>query len=94
MPPGFLELPKSKWKAMAGCLERKLSGQNSFDLNSVSTSHHRSLGPEFVVHETWRSLIVDSILANCGFSPKERVLDAAVVACRLIDPGSDLSSWG
>lgn len=134
MPLGCLELPKRKWKALAACLERKLSGQNSLfaeepaieeialraidlykvveqkqaekdvrqegqqlktvDLNSVSTSHHRSLGPELVVHETWRSLNMDSILANCGFIPKERALAEAVVACRLIEPGSDLSSWG
>ncbi|MBT9161201.1 MAG: hypothetical protein DDT26_02505 [Dehalococcoidia bacterium] len=134
MPLGSLELPKSKWKALAACLERKLSGQTSLfaeepaleeialraidqykvveqkqaerdvrqegqqlktvDLNSVATSHHRSLGPELVVHETWRSLNMDSILTSCGFAPKERALAEAVVACRLIDPGSDLSSWG
>lgn len=134
MPLGSLELPKSKWKALAACLERKLSGQASLfaedaaiedialrtidqyrvveqkqaekedrkegqqfktiDLNSMSTTCSRSLGPELVVHNTWDSLNMDSILTQCGLSPKERALAEAVVACRLIEPGSDLSSWG
>ncbi|KAF0193434.1 MAG: transposase IS4 family protein, partial [Bacillota bacterium] len=29
MPLGSLELPQSQWKALAACLERKLSGQET-----------------------------------------------------------------
>jgi len=133
MPLGSLELPKGKWKALAACLERKLSGQSSLfaedaaiedvalraieqyrvveqkqaekeerkeqqlfkavDLNSLSTTGSRSLGPELVIHNTWESLNMDGILTGCGLSPKERALAEAVVACRLIEPGSDLNSF-
>jgi transposase len=63
------------------------------DMQSVSTTEHRSLGPELVAHSTWESLQIDHILGDCGFSKKEQALAKAVVIARLISPSSDLSSW-
>jgi len=133
MPLGSLELPQSQWKALAACLERKLSGQETLlsedptieavalmaidqykvveqkreesevrqeqqqlmtvDVSTLATSHHRSLGPELLVHGAWEQLNMKQILSKCGFSPKEQALTEAVVAARLIDPGSDLGAW-
>ena len=133
MQLGTLELPRSKWKALAACLERKLSGQTTFveespeieatassameqyevvarkkeertkreteqnlvtvDLNTTATTQNRSLGAELVVDKIWKQLDVNNILKNHGFTGTERALAEAVVAARLIEPGSDLDTW-
>ncbi len=133
MQLGTLELPKSKWKALAACLERKLSGQTTFadeppeieavasraleqyevvsrrkeektkrekeqdlvtvDLNTAATAKNRSLGAELVVDKIWKQLNINKILQENGFTRLEAALAEAVVAARLIEPGSDLDTW-
>jgi transposase len=47
-----------------------------------------------LANDVWKSLGFDKILADCGFSEREIALSAAVIWGRLIQPGSDLSTWG
>ncbi len=63
------------------------------DVTSVQCSDSRSLGPELVAHQAWESLGFDRLLGGFGFSPKEKALAATVIWGRLIQPGSDLSTW-
>lgn len=63
------------------------------DLNSVTTTHCRSLGPELVGHHAWESLGLSDILTECNLTPRERSVAEAVVLGRLIEPGSDLATW-
>ncbi|MCP4756026.1 MAG: IS1634 family transposase, partial [Proteobacteria bacterium] len=63
------------------------------DLNSATTSYSRTLGPELVGHKAWMQLELPQILAKCGLSATERSLAEAVALGRLIEPGSDLSTW-
>lgn len=63
------------------------------DINSLAISESRSLGPELVVYDAWKSLRFEQILEDCGFSGKEVALAAAVIWGRLIAPGSDLATW-
>ena len=133
MQLGTLDLPKSKWKALAACLERKLSGQTTFadeppeieaaasraleqyevvsrrqeektkrekeqdlvtvDLNTTATAKDRSLGAELVCDKIWKQLNINEILRENGFTALEAALAEAVVAARLIEPGSDLDTW-
>jgi hypothetical protein len=63
------------------------------EIKSLANTDSRSLGPELVVFQTWKLLEFDKLLDECGFSPKEQALAAAVIWGRLISPGSDLSTW-
>lgn len=63
------------------------------DVSSLANSDCRSLGPELLAWQTWRLLQFDRLLDECGFSAKEQALAAAVIWGRLIQPGSDLSTW-
>lgn len=63
------------------------------DLASLSSSLHRSLGPELVGHTFYQRLGFPEILATCGFSVYQLQLAEAVILGRLIDPGSDLWTW-
>ncbi|UOF91700.1 IS1634 family transposase [Fodinisporobacter ferrooxydans] len=63
------------------------------DLQSVSSSEHRSLGPELVAHAFWERLELNQILQDCGLSAKQQALAQAVVIGRLVAPSSDLASW-
>lgn len=63
------------------------------DINSINVIESRSLGPELLANDTWDQLEFKKILTECGFSPKEIALSAAVIWGRLIAPGSDLSTW-
>lgn len=63
------------------------------DLNSVSTSESRSLGPELVAHNMWKRLGFDEMLNDCGLTPFQRSLAQAVVIGRLLQPGSDYATW-
>lgn len=65
----------------------------SVDLQSVTTSESRSLGPELVGHSMWERLNLPSLLKGCGFSKTELALAETVVLGRLISPSSDLASW-
>jgi len=63
------------------------------DVMSVHCSDSRSLGPELAAHQAWELLEFDQLLGRCGFSPREQALAATVIWGRLIQPGSDLSTW-
>ena len=63
------------------------------DMNSLSSSEHRSLGPELVAHTFWERLKLDQMLLDCGFSLQEQALAQAVIVGRLVAPSSDLATW-
>lgn len=63
------------------------------DLQSVSSSEHRSLGPELVAHTMWERLGLNTILRTCGLSRQQQALAQAVVIGRLVAPASDLATW-
>ncbi len=63
------------------------------DLNSATTSLSRSVGPELLVHDAWLLLKLPQVLEELGLNASERSLAEAVVAARLIQPGSDLATW-
>jgi hypothetical protein len=63
------------------------------DVMSVQCSDTRTLGPELAAHQAWKLLEFDNLLGRCGFSPREQALAATVIWGRLIQPGSDLSTW-
>lgn len=130
---GSFDLPKERWKELAACLERKLSGQSTFqeeapdiehiatqimeqygrferrreekrsrqeqqeivgvDTQSIVTTRTRSLGGEMVAHRAWKALGLDRILKEAGMSARECALAEATVACRLLEPGSEMGTW-
>ena len=63
------------------------------DLNSASSTFHRSLGAELIAHSFWEKLDFDAILKECGFDNKQLSLAKAVILGRLIYPQSELSTW-
>jgi len=63
------------------------------DVNSLENTDSRSLGPELIAFQAWQLLEFDNLLSEHGFTPKEQALAAAVIWGRLINPGSDLSTW-
>jgi transposase len=63
------------------------------DLASATTSKHRSLGPELVANAFFDRLGITAILKHCGLSESQQDLAKAVIIGRLIEPGSDLSTW-
>lgn len=77
--------------------EKVLSDKNQdmqmVDLNSASTSIHRSLGPELVAHSFWDKLDFENVLQECGLSSKEISLAKAVILGRLIESRSEIETW-
>ncbi len=65
----------------------------SIDLSSVSASEVKSLGPELLATSFYDRLGMGKVLGECGFTDKEAALSKAVICSRLIEPGSDLSTW-
>ena len=63
------------------------------DLNTVTTTTSRSLGPELVADAFWKRLKFDDILLRCGLSLREISLAKAAIIGKLIHPGSDLAIW-
>lgn len=63
------------------------------DTNTLTVTQSRSLGPELLAHDAWESLGFSSLLQDCGFNAKEVALAATAIWGRLIQPGSDLSTW-
>jgi transposase len=63
------------------------------DLNTATTSMSRSVGAELLVHDAWKLLELPKILKKLGLDKSERSLAEAVVAARMIEPGSDLKAW-
>lgn len=65
----------------------------TIDLQSISSSEHRTLGPELVAHTMWERLEFNRILRDCGLSQQQQALAQAVVVARLVAPSSDLAAW-
>ena len=63
------------------------------DVDTISVTESRSLGNELLAWDAWEQLNFSEILNKCGFSKREEALAAAVIWGRLIEPGSDLSTW-
>jgi transposase len=64
------------------------------DVNSMDTSHVRSIGPEYVCHCQWNELGFNEVLLNNGMSSATLPLIEALVVGRLVSPGSELHTWG
>ncbi len=73
--------------------EEKVANYQTVDLNTLSTKNHRSYGQEFVIISFWERLGIDKILKDLGFSNKETCLAKAIIAGRLISPGSELHTY-
>jgi len=83
-----------KLKAEQDAIETKKEKDiREVDVNSLSVTESRSLGPELVANNAWELLEFESILQDCGFKEKEIALAAAVIWGRLINPGSDIATW-
>ena len=63
------------------------------DLSSLSASEVKSLGPELLATSFYDRLGMGKVLGECGFTEKEAGLAKAVICARVIEPGSDLSTW-
>ena len=63
------------------------------DLSSLSASEVKSLGPELLATSFYDRLGMGKVLGDCGFTEKEAGLAKAVICARVIEPGSDLSTW-
>ncbi len=59
------------------------------NVNSLEIERPRSLGPEYLCHSIWRDLEMDKFLLEKGISEKVLPVMEALVAGRLIDPGSE-----
>jgi hypothetical protein len=73
--------------------EEKAANYQTVDLNTIATKNHRSYGQEFVIISFWERLGIDKILKDLGFSNKEICLAKAIIAGRLISPGSELHTF-
>ena len=62
-------------------------------MNELSKSKDRSFGAEFVAHSIWTELKMPKKLSDPGFNARERSQAEAVVTGRLMDSGSELSTW-
>lgn len=69
------------------------SEYTSINIDEVMTTFSRSLGSELVANSVWTRLGFDKILEDCKMSKKEISLAKAVILGRLIQPGSELSTW-
>jgi len=58
----------------------------------ISSANHRSIGPELLVHEIWQELGMPNVLKELNFSDKQSSIAEALIAGRLINPGSELST--
>jgi len=65
----------------------------NIDLGTATSSLSRSIGPELAAHAMWEELGLPGVLGQLGFDGRARALAEAVVAGRLIHPGSDLATW-
>lgn len=63
------------------------------NIDKTASTNHRSIGAELVAHHTWNSLQMNQKLKSLGFDDKECSLTEAVVAGRLINPSSELSTF-
>ncbi len=61
------------------------------DLEKLSTSNNRSLGPELAADYAWNTLCIDAILKEAGMEKRSINLAKAVIFAKLISPSSELS---
>jgi transposase len=61
-------------------------------IDSVTAGEAVALGPIAVGRGMWHRLELDAILAECGFSPRQRNLAMIEVVSRLVNPGSELAT--
>lgn len=61
----------------------------TIDLEKVGVTCCRTLGPELVGHDVWKTLSLDRILKDAGLKKDNIELAKAVVLARLISPGSE-----
>lgn len=58
---------------------KQLSAEyREIDIQTISTSEHRSFGPEFVLNSFWKRLKLDKILSENEFSNKEKAIVKAL----------------
>ncbi len=62
------------------------------DLNKMSTSNNRSLGPELLASYAWDKLCMNSILKSAGINRQQINIAKALVFAKLISPSSELSA--
>jgi len=65
----------------------------NIDVNSIEAAEPRSIGPEYVCHSMWKELQFDRVLSEAGISHELLPLIEALVIGRLVEPGSELSTW-
>lgn len=63
------------------------------NVNSMDTSHVRSIGPEYVCHCQWNELGLSEVLLKNGISSGALPLLEALVVGRLVSPGSERHTW-
>jgi len=63
------------------------------DLNSITMSESRSLGPELVGDHMWERLGFEETLENCGMDEQQRSVAKALVLGKLIQPSNELDTW-
>ena len=73
--------------------EEDLKNIQQVDINTLTVTESRSMGPELLAHDAWEALGFASLLNDCGFTARETALAAAAIWGRLIQPGSDLATW-
>jgi transposase len=76
-------------------LERKTAENETLEVrvDDLAITHSRSVGPELVCHHTWNELQLPKLLKTLDFNAMERSMAEAVVAGRLVAPGSELAIW-
>ncbi len=59
------------------------------DLNSISTTESRSLGPELVANDLWQKLGFDDLFTSIGMDDKHKCLSKAMILGKLLHPSSE-----
>lgn len=83
---------QAKPKAEAQVVEQR--DLETVDMNSIQVSESRSLGPELAVTKAWNDLELSDVLRQNGLTDRQISLSQALVFGKLIEPGSELATWG
>ena len=86
-------LKQSTVQQSQDCEDKPSKSLQNIDVKTITVTESRSLGNELLAKDAWDQLGFSQILRECGFSQREEALAAAVIWGRLIEPGSDLSTW-
>lgn len=60
---------------------------------NISTSTNRTIGAELIIDNTWNELKMPKLLKSLGFTDRQSSIAEALVAGRLIKPGSERSTY-